>query len=121
MLTSFLTAAFLTKTRDEWTYLFLNTDACCVAVLNRNEVDTNGLGFDEAGNELTKQEKDSGDGGIPKAAPTLSRTPATANMNSYNEDGYFLEAGKHTKEFLLEIGTSEFLDDFFIFELDFLY
>jgi alpha-methylacyl-CoA racemase len=102
-LAKFLTAAFLSQPRQFWTELFLNTDACCVPVLDRSEVDAYGLSSIEPGvnpSDLDGQ----GDGGIPTPAPKLSRTPASG-LESYREgDGFFLTPGQHSRDVLLEAG-----------------
>ncbi|GAA6028501.1 hypothetical protein JCM8097_007249 [Rhodosporidiobolus ruineniae] len=95
-LTSFLTAGFLTKTRDEWTQLFLGTDACCVPVLEKEEIDPRGVGPFEEERELDE----AGEGGYPVAAPRLTRTPAT----SAAPQSVLLAPGKHTMEVLEEAG-----------------
>ncbi|KAK4046338.1 hypothetical protein OIO90_006596 [Microbotryomycetes sp. JL221] len=102
-LAEFLTKAFLTKTRDEWTALFVGTDSCCVPVLNRWEVDSSGIGKNEPGFSLTEGADESGgDGGVPDPAPRLSRTPAQSARGSGSD--LFLEPGTSTKTVLEEAG-----------------
>ncbi|KDE05640.1 hypothetical protein MVLG_04011 [Microbotryum lychnidis-dioicae p1A1 Lamole] len=97
----FLTATFKTKTRDEWTTIFLGTDACCVPVLNRQEVDQDGVGKDEPGTRLTTQQFENGDGGVPGPAPNLVSTPARGPGDSTS---FFLTPGKDTRRVLKEAG-----------------
>lgn len=105
-LSSFFTTSFLSKTREEWTSIFLHTDACCVPVLNRHEVDKDGLGYDEP--RVDASEMKEGDGGVPSAAPKLSRTPAGGG-EAYDGkgEGFFLEPGKHTRSILEEAGLGK--------------
>ncbi|BGP17684.1 hypothetical protein JCM10213v2_005723 [Rhodosporidiobolus nylandii] len=99
-LSTFLAAGFRTKTRDEWTRLFLGTDACCVPVLEQHEVDAEGAGPFEPGRGLTADEDKAGDGGVPVPAPKLSRTPAHGGSAC----DILLAPGKHTEEVLAEAG-----------------
>jgi len=98
-LAAFFTAGFAKKTRDEWARLFLDTDACCVPVLERHEVDAQGRGPGEPGRALDDETAADG-GGIPAPAPRLVRTPATAGAS----DGPFLEPGRDTIEVLQAAG-----------------
>ncbi|KPV74298.1 uncharacterized protein RHOBADRAFT_54141 [Rhodotorula graminis WP1] len=98
-LVAFFTAGFAEKTRDEWASLFLNTDACCVPVLERHEVDAQGRGPGEPGRALDDETAADG-GGVPAPAPRLVRTPATAGAS----DGPFLEPGRDTVEVLEAAG-----------------
>lgn len=103
-LAEFLTAAFKSKTRAEWTQIFLGTDSCCVPMLERQEVDSFGVGFDEPGSSLTEAERE-GDGGVPVAAPRLTRTPARG-LEAYKDgEGFFLSPGQHTRSVLEEAGV----------------
>ena len=104
-LRSFLTAAFASKPRDEWTRVFLGSDACVAPVLEPHEVDHLGrsaieLGEGEAG--VPEQ------GGAPEPAPRLSRTPARSAAETYArsppED--LLQPGRYTREVLAEAGFS---------------
>ncbi|GAA5920404.1 hypothetical protein JCM6882_003266 [Rhodosporidiobolus microsporus] len=99
-LTAFLTRGFLTRTRNEWTQLFLGTDACCVPVLDKAEIDADGVGPFEEERGLSKEETQAGDGGVPIPAPRLSRTPAGGRAAS----SIFLEPGAHTQAVLEEAG-----------------
>lgn len=108
-LAAFLTRAFRSKTRDEWTKLFLGTDSCCVPMLERYEVDAAGVGFDEPDSSLTDDEK-AGDGGVPVAAPKLSRTPARGGEAYAEGEGFFLTPGKDTRAVLQEAGFGSELD-----------
>jgi alpha-methylacyl-CoA racemase len=105
-LASFLAIAFLSKTRNEWTSIFISTDSCCVPVLNKNEVDANGVGFDEPGVMLTEEERE-GDGGVPVAAPRLMKTPARGGEAYEVGRCFFLTPGKDTREVLKEAGLEE--------------
>ncbi|BGO92740.1 hypothetical protein NBRC10512_007858 [Rhodotorula toruloides] len=98
-LVSFFTAGFRTKTRDEWSRIFLGTDACCVPVLNRQEVDSEGRGPDEPDRQLGEEEAEDG-GGLPTPTPRLSRTPARAG----EAEEAFLEPGRDTVEILQAAG-----------------
>lgn len=98
-LTAFFTAGFALKTRDEWARIFLHTDACCVPVLERHEVDAQGRGPGEPGRELDTDEAADG-GGIPDPAPRLVRTPASAGAAM----GPFLEPGRDSVELLEAAG-----------------
>ncbi|KAM0786483.1 hypothetical protein ACM66B_001941 [Microbotryomycetes sp. NB124-2] len=100
-LSEFLTKAFMTKTRDEWTKIFVGTDSCCVPVLNRWEVDSRGVSKHEPGFNVDRSEV-GGDGGVPNPAPILSSTPAPSAAGT--EGSYFLEPGSHTKAVLEEAG-----------------
>ncbi|KAK4049164.1 hypothetical protein OIV83_004317 [Microbotryomycetes sp. JL201] len=100
-LSDFFTKAFLTKTRDEWTRVFVGTDSCCVPVLNRWEVDSRGVGKHEPGFQAASSQA-GGDGGVPNPAPILSRTPAPSAAGT--EGSYFLEPGSHTRAVLEEAG-----------------
>ncbi|SCV70402.1 BQ2448_1796 [Microbotryum intermedium] len=100
-LEGFLTATFKTKTRGEWTKIFLDTDACCVPVLNRNEIDQDGVGKDEPGTRLTTDEFENGDGGVPGPAPKLDYTPARGPGDNTS---FLLTPGKDTRSVLKEAG-----------------
>lgn len=103
-LADFLTAAFLSKTRAEWTKIFLGTDSCCVPMLERKEVDSHGVGFDEPGVDFKEDERE-GDGGVPVAAPRLTRTPARGLEAYEGGEGFFLSPGQHTRSVLEEAGV----------------
>jgi len=98
-LKSFLTSAFLLKTRQEWTSIFIGTESCCVPVLSKEEVDSEGRGIGEPGMSLNEEEAEGG--GVPSPAPRLSRTPSKAEGKI---DGVFLEPGKDTRDVLREAG-----------------
>lgn len=103
-LAEFLTRAFKSKTRDEWTKVFLGTDSCCVPMLERQEVDSFGAGFDEPDSRLTAEERE-GDGGVPVAVPRLTRTPARG-LDAYKDgEGFFLSPGQDTLAVLQEAGV----------------
>ena len=104
-LRAFLTAAFATKPRDEWTRVFLGSDACVAPVLEPHEVDHLGRSAVELGDggETVPEQ-----GGAPEPAPRLSRTPARSAAETYArsppED--LLQPGRHTREVLSEAGFS---------------
>ncbi|KAK4335616.1 alpha-methylacyl-CoA racemase [Rhodotorula toruloides] len=105
-LVSFFTSGFRTKTRDEWSRIFLGTDACCVPVLNRHEVDLEGRGPDEPDRLLGEEEAEDG-GGLPMPTPRLSRTPAKAG----EAEEAFLEPGRDTVEILEAAGLGGKVDE----------
>jgi len=84
---------FKTKTRDEWCKVFDGTDACVTPVLSQEEVPYHPQNL--ARNSFLP-------GGMPRPAPVLSRTPASAS-DSPNT----IEFGLHTREVLLEEGLTE--------------
>jgi len=84
---------FKTKTRDEWCKVFDGTDACVTPVLSQEEAPSHPQNL--ARNSFLP-------GGMPRPAPVLSRTPATAS-DSPNT----IEFGLHTREVLLEEGLAE--------------
>ena len=90
-LRAYFTKAFLTKSRDQWEALFMDTDACVAPVLEPEEV-----------------AQRSGQGRIPALAPQLSDMQSTA-MAQYDEVR-FLRAGQHTQEILKEIGHDHNID-----------
>ncbi|BGP56486.1 hypothetical protein JCM8202v2_004106 [Rhodotorula sphaerocarpa] len=98
-LSQFLTQGFLTKSRDEWTALFLGTDACCVPVLEPLEVDKAGRGPNEPEQDpLLGPSASLGD--FPAPAPRLSRTPASVAPSA----SAFLQPGRHSTEILEKAG-----------------
>jgi alpha-methylacyl-CoA racemase len=103
-LTSFFTVGFLSKTRDEWTRLFLGTEACVTPVLEKHEVDAQGVGPFEGERSLTTQKEKARDGGIPMPAPRLSRTPA--GVESFQTFS-LLQAGADTLAVLREAGVEK--------------
>ncbi|GAA5843979.1 hypothetical protein JCM11251_005930 [Rhodosporidiobolus azoricus] len=102
-LTSFFTSGFFTKTRDEWTRIFLGTEACCVPVLEKGEIDARGIGPFEEGRRFEEGEAESGDGGVPLPAPRLSRTPAAAR----SAGPLLLQPGENTVEVLRAAGLAQ--------------
>ena len=96
-LRAFLTAAFATKPRDEWTRVFLGSDACVAPVLEPHEVD-----------HLGRSAVELGDGGetVPEqgGAPEPARSAAETYACSPPED--LLQPGRHTREVLSEAGFS---------------
>ncbi|GAA5877483.1 hypothetical protein JCM1840_003864 [Sporobolomyces johnsonii] len=105
-LSTFLTAAFRSKTRQEWTDLFLGTESCCVPVLDKHEVDPDGRGPGESDVREEEQVRGGGGGGIPVAAPRLTRTPAKT-ASSWGLGEVFLEPGRDTREVLGAAGLAE--------------
>ncbi|GAA5895390.1 CaiB/BaiF CoA transferase family protein [Sporobolomyces salmoneus] len=105
-LKSFLTSAFLLKTRQEWTNIFLGTEACCVPVLSKEEVDSAGRGKDEP--EVSLDEDEEARGGIPDPAPRLVRTPAGTEKAALEK--VFLEPGRDTREILEQAGLGGEVD-----------
>jgi alpha-methylacyl-CoA racemase len=63
-----VTAAFLTKTRDEWTEIFQNVDACVTPVLSTFEAPRNRY-------NIERDVFTTGDTPQPEPAPRFSRTP----------------------------------------------
>jgi len=86
-----LAAAFRTRTRDEWSELFLPHDVCVAAVLTPSEA----LADEHAVGHGTFVEHD----GIrqPAPAPRFSRTPGAVTRPA-------AVAGQHTEEILRELG-----------------
>lgn len=108
-LREFLTRAFASKTRDEWTSIFIGTDACVVPVLEPHEVDTDGQTRHESGWQAVK-EGEREHGGWPAPAPRLVRTPGLDPRVAYGEFGddevVLLAPGAHTVKVLTEAGLS---------------
>ncbi|KAL5005398.1 hypothetical protein ScPMuIL_018854 [Solemya velum] len=87
---------FLSKTRDEWTEVFKDLDACYSPILDMNEAvahphskENESFLLDGAGNHE------------PAPAPKLSRTPATKTLLPSPA------AGQHTDRILQEIGYNQ--------------
>jgi alpha-methylacyl-CoA racemase len=97
-----LQAIFSTKTQQEWTLIFDGSDACVTPVLSFKEPIPNStptVGY--TNNQWPRQAK------YPQPAPLLSRTPAKAVVDTVQENnGPFLESGKHSIEILSEFGIS---------------
>lgn len=107
-LASFFTSVFLTKTMNEWTALFIGTDACVAPVLDhRREIDGLGVTTHEPGFQLSPAEGE--EGGIPCPAPSLSRTPGRKIGELYTQEGegFLLDAGKDTRSFLEMAGIKK--------------
>nr|ACO10477.1 Alpha-methylacyl-CoA racemase [Caligus rogercresseyi] len=86
---------FRTKTREEWTKVFKDVDACVTPVLDVDEAPFH---------ELSKEYFTSTESGqrMSLPAPSLSRTPANVSK------GGFLKAGQHTRSTLrTSIGMKE--------------
>jgi alpha-methylacyl-CoA racemase len=89
-----LTAAFLTRTREEWAQLFAGLDACVAPVLTMTEAAAHPHNaargtFVEVGGVLQ-----------PAPAPRFDRTPAGAPSPPVG-------AGAHTGEMLARFGFTE--------------
>ncbi|KAH3838168.1 alpha-methylacyl-CoA racemase-like [Dreissena polymorpha] len=91
-----LTAIFLTKTRDEWTQIFDNLDACVEPVLERDEAQIHPHN-QELGVFMSNTEGDV----EPSPAPILSRTPAVTTLPRRPA------VGEHTELVLKECGLYE--------------
>ncbi|XP_061172372.1 alpha-methylacyl-CoA racemase-like [Saccostrea echinata] len=86
---------FATKTRDEWTEIFKDSDACCTPVLEPNEAPIH------PHNVENKSFLQSTDGKYESGpAPKLSRTPGVDKVLPSPQ------LGQHTVEILKEIGFS---------------
>jgi len=83
---------FRGKTRAEWCEVFDGSDACVTPVLSQSEAPTHPQNL-ARGSFLP--------GGMPRPAPLLSRTPATASSSPNT-----IEFGAHTREVLLEEGIN---------------
>ncbi|GAA5956923.1 hypothetical protein JCM3765_006641 [Sporobolomyces pararoseus] len=106
-LKSFLTSAFLLKTRQEWTDIFIGTESCCVPVLSKEEVDSAGRGKGEPGVSIADEEEESG--GIPLPAPRLVRTPTHTGKTVH--ESVFLEPGRDTRELLEQAGLGSEVEE----------
>ena len=84
---------FRSKSREEWCEVFDGTDACVTPVLGQREAPSHPQNT-ARGSFLTN--------GMPRPAPLLSRTPATASSSSCT-----VEAGADSREVLLEEGLGE--------------
>lgn len=84
---------FLTKTQDEWTAIFEDTDACVTPVLTMQESHANEV------NKTRGMYGRSGEIDVPTPAPRFSRTPATVA-------GAPVAVGMHSCEILNEMGMS---------------
>jgi crotonobetainyl-CoA:carnitine CoA-transferase CaiB-like acyl-CoA transferase len=73
-------------------------------VLEKHEVDAQGVGPFEEGRSLTTEEENARDGGIPKPAPRLSRTPVGGEGP---ETFSLLQAGADTLSVLREAGVEK--------------
>lgn len=90
------TEIFLTKTREEWTEIFKDLDACVMPVLEMDEAIEHPHNKD-IGTFITAS-----DGHMePAPAPRLSRTPGVGVVQDQPE------IGQHTVEELLKLGYSE--------------
>ena len=93
-MTQLLTDIFSTKTRDQWTLLYENVDACVTPVLEMEEAASHPHNIDNHTFMLNPRHNFH----EPAPAPKLSRTPA---VNEVRADP---KAGEHTVECLLEEG-----------------
>jgi alpha-methylacyl-CoA racemase len=95
-LKSFLTAAFKTKTRDEWAAVFVGTDSCVAPVLEAHEVGEDG---DESGVGKGTE------GAPPGPSPRLTRTPGKSVKGVYDtRRGFWKPPGEDTRDILVEAG-----------------
>ena len=87
---------FLSKTRDEWTEVFKDLDACFAPILEMTEADKHEHNI-EIGTFLTGK-----DGKVqPAPAPRLSRTPGVSTLLDQPK------IGQHTVEEMLKLGLSQ--------------
>ncbi|KAI8925309.1 alpha-methylacyl-CoA racemase [Entophlyctis helioformis] len=97
-------AAFKTKTRDEWSAVFVGTDACVTPVIEPDEAPLFAANRERsvlvapAGCDVSDAEQYE-----PAPAPRLSRTPG---RNSAAVEGRAPEMGAHTADVLREAGFS---------------
>lgn len=93
-----LTQIFKTKTQQEWTKLFTNTDACVAPVLEFKDV------ADDPHNKARESFAVDKEGLIvPKPSPILSRTPGISGAIKHSS----LPIGQHSREILMEAGYSK--------------
>ena len=99
----YLTVCFASKTREEWTNVFVGTDACCVPILTLSEAAVQGVEP-----RVPAENVGPGDIVVPQPAPRLTRTPAKAPGGSATfapadqDPGaeLLLTPGEHTTEVL---------------------
>jgi alpha-methylacyl-CoA racemase len=98
--------AFVRKTRDEWSQVFDDLDACVTPVLSMDEVTDHPHNRER---DLLDYKSTPHDGPNPEPAPRLSRSPATESTTST----WPSHTGEHTSEVLGEFGIdpSELQDD----------
>ncbi|KXJ62524.1 hypothetical protein RP20_CCG027728 [Aedes albopictus] len=77
-------AVFRTKTRDEWTNIFSNRDACVFPVLELNEV--NQYTHNRERKAFLDRSETKDDQLVPNPAPKLSRTPASSGALAEQKD-----------------------------------
>ena len=101
-LRTYFETVFSQRTRQEWTDIFVGTDACCVPVLTRDEAAAEGI---TPG--ASREDIEGGDIIVPHPAPILSRTPGRAPHGSVvipkdqdNGAELLLTPGEHTNEIL---------------------
>merc|ERR1719214_431893 len=92
-----IAAAFLTKTRDEWSEIFRGSDACCAPVLNAEEAAVHPHNVARNVYGATPESPGKFE---PNPAPKLSRTPG------HNPRPMPKPAG-NTKEVLKELGLDD--------------
>jgi alpha-methylacyl-CoA racemase len=88
-----VTEVFLTKTRDEWTNIFQDVDACVTPVLSTSEAPSNPY-------NATRDVFTAGDAPQPNPAPRFSRTPGEVRQPSRRP-------GAGTREGLSSWGVDE--------------
>lgn len=100
LLKKYLSQAFLSKQRDEWTALFEHTDSCVAPILS----------LEESTNLWTKTSSTSDSSPssrMPVVAPRLTRTPGKENLAVlYSSQSMVLQPGAHTSEILNHMGYS---------------
>lgn len=95
--------AFAQKTRDEWTKIFMSTDACVAPILNPEEAAIQAVEPRLAPDEINQDQPI-----VPQPAPHLSRTPAripggSSAFSPRDQDPgpeLLLTPGEHTEEIL---------------------
>jgi alpha-methylacyl-CoA racemase len=100
---SIFSQAFSQKTRDEWTKIYMSTDACVAPILNPEEAATHAVEP-----RLKVEDINEGEPIVPQPAPHLSRTPARIPGGSpayspRDQDPgpeLLLTPGEHTNEIL---------------------
>ena len=100
-LRTFFEAAFRHRTRDDWTSIYIGTDACCVPVLTPVEVDSEGLSSIEPGNTVDEE------GSTPVPTPRLSRTPARSVKEWQEGETFIISPGRDTRDVMKEAGLGD--------------
>lgn len=99
-LRAFFASAFLHRTRDDWTEIFIGTDSCCVPVLGPLEVDAHGLSSIEPGHSVSEE------GSTPAPAPRLTRTPARGVAEWQDGETFTISPGRDTRDVMKEAGLA---------------